>query len=170
MTKETKPAAFKLLTQAETGTLITRIKTNGTKLDKDIQTALQCSAIHAHQHGDIGLIERLLAALPKGTRSNAVKEWLVQYAPVIFDGEKIAFHRVYEQKDEAARALKIKAVVEATVWTELKPEPAFKPFILEDALAAVLKKAEAAQKDKEHEGEHSIDPVVLAKVRELLAA
>lgn len=44
MKKETKPAAFKLLTQAETGTLIARIKTAGAKLDKDIQTALQCSA------------------------------------------------------------------------------------------------------------------------------
>lgn len=110
-----------------------------------------------------------MLALPKGTRSNAVKEWLVQYAPVMFDGEKIVFSRLYDQKDDATRALKIKACEEATVWTELKPEPAFKPFILEDALAALLKKAEAALKDEENKGKHSVDPETLAKVKALIA-
>lgn len=159
---------FKLLDQAATGKLIDSIQRAGKKLDNDIQTALQCSAIHAHEHGDISLIERLLAALPKGVRSNAAKEWLAQYAPVAFVEKGLQFSRPYDSKDNEARAVAVQACIDAAVWTELKPEPPFKPFVMEQALDALLKKAEAALQDSEHQ--HSVTEEQVAKLKALKQA
>ena len=168
MKNTTKKPAFVLLSQADTGKLIDGIKTRGAKLDADIQTAAVCSAIHAHQHSDASLLIRLVQALPKGSRSNALKDWMLRYAPIAFDKDgEIVFSRPYDNKDEESRTAAVAACEAATHWTEHKPEPKFVPFDLGAALAALLKKAEAAAKDTEHADAHKIDPEVLGKLKAL---
>ena len=164
-----KTPAFVLLTQADTKTLIGKIKTAGKKLDDMIQTALQCSAIHAHQHGDITLLQGVLEALPKGSRSVAVKDWMLKHAPLGFDEKGgMVFIRSYDVKDETTRQIAIELCIKAIHWTECKPEAPFVPFDLDKALAALLKKAKAAQDDSEHADKHKLDLEKLAKLQALV--
>lgn len=171
MTKntETKKLAFVLLDQAGTDALIAKIKTAGTKLDSMIQQALQCGAIHAHKHSDAALLQKLLDALPKGSRSVAVKDWMMKYAPIGFNEKGVlVFNRPYDNKDEASRATAIAACEAAMHWTDCKPEQPFVPFDLDKALASLLKKAKAAADDAEHADKHSIDAEKLAKLQALM--
>ena len=169
MAKTTVAPKFVLLDNAGTTKLIAQIKTAGTKLDVQIDYALRCSAIHAHTHSDASLIEQLLLAIPKGIRSNAVKEWLVQFAPMALNPEsqKLVFSRPYDNKDEEARSKAIKACEEATVWTALKPEPKFVPFVMQDALASLLSKAEKALKDTE---KNDVTEEQVAKLKAMVQA
>ena len=58
---------------------IVSIATRGKKLDADIQLAgLSCLDM-LDKHGNIGPLERLLFALPKGARKNAFIEWAVTF-------------------------------------------------------------------------------------------
>lgn len=161
--------AFVLIDRDGTKKLIDGIRKAGSKLDRDIQTALQCSAIHSHTCGDYTLLEALLLAMPKGVRSNAVKAWMMQYAPVGFVAGKMAFQRSYDVKDEAARQAAIKAVETATDWTEFKPEPEFVPFDFSAGLTSILKRAETALMDPEHKGQHKVTPEQVAELKRLLA-
>lgn len=166
--KQSAAKPFQLLDKEGTKKLIGQIQKSGKKLDADIQTALQCSAIHAHQHGDITLLESLLPALPKGVRSNAVKEWMMQYAPVAFVKGALVFQRSYDNKDDAARQTAIKACETATPWLEFKPEPEFVPFDLAGRLGTLVKAAENALADPEHQ--HKVTPEQLAEVKRVLQA
>lgn len=92
------------------------------------------------EHGDIGPVNRLFNAMPKGTKSSAMASWLLAYGalqantdkatkadkPFVFDREK--------QTDTAGAS--------ADPWFDHKPEPApDEIFDLQKALASVLKKA-----------------------------
>lgn len=74
-----KQTATVILSAALTEKLIVSIKGRGAKLDADIhQAALSVCAHHA-QHGDTTLANRLLAAMPKSGRRNALQSWMLAF-------------------------------------------------------------------------------------------
>jgi hypothetical protein len=58
---------------------IMSIAARGAKLDNDIHSGAMACLYHADKHGDITLMNRLLMAMPKSTRRNALAQWAVAF-------------------------------------------------------------------------------------------
>lgn len=71
----TKPTIPMDAPAAAVDKLIVSIKTRGQKYDADIHSAGMACLFHADKHGDITLMNRLLIALPKSSRRNALAQW-----------------------------------------------------------------------------------------------
>ena len=111
------------------------IKTRGKKLDRDIQQAALSVIMHTEKHSDTSVLNHLVDALPKGSRVNALRDYLLTFAKVAWDEDNKCFvlNRDKVTDMEGAHAI---------MWTEFKPEPEFKPLDLMDSLAKILKKAD----------------------------
>lgn len=63
--------------------LITKaVKAAGTSRQA-IQEAIDACARHAWRHGDVSLINRLIAELPKGVQLEKIRQYLLEVAPVM---------------------------------------------------------------------------------------
>lgn len=58
---------------------ILSIKNRGAKLDNDIQLVGLSALAHTAQHGDTGVMDRLVHAMPKSARKLALVEWMLAY-------------------------------------------------------------------------------------------
>ena len=67
---------------AEIDKAIKTITTSGAKLDALIQDTAVNVAEHYAQHKDTGLVNRLFLAMPKGSRRNALADWLLKFVAV----------------------------------------------------------------------------------------
>ena len=141
---------------------IESIASRGKKLDHDIHKAALSVAVHAYGCGDITLAQRLIEALPKGFRRNALLAWLCEYGPFCpsEDGKSVAYRKIEGD-------LRIDAAAADPFW-DYKQEPPFKPFDLTDYLAKAVTRAEKALGDTEHAAEHNVDSKLLAKLRDLI--
>lgn len=129
ITGDTAKKSTELISKA-----ITSIATRGKKLDNDIWIA-GCSCInHLELHGDVTLLNRLVAAMPKGSRVNALREWIESFAKVRYNTETKEF-----DYDKSKVNLLDDAM--ATSWVEFKPEPAYQAMDFDVELAKVIKKA-----------------------------
>lgn len=135
------------------------IMTRGVKFDKDVHIAGVSCLNHIEEHGDVTLLNNLVAALPKGSRVTAFMEWAEAYGKVSYSDElkefkydKLKVTLLEESKDKS--------------WVEFKPEPEYKTMDFTAAMAALLKKANervnAGKGDK-------IDAEVLAKANALFS-
>jgi hypothetical protein len=132
------------------------IRATGKKLDNMIQVAA-CSVInHIEQHGDITLLNTLVEAMPKGSRVNALRDFLGTFAKVTYDEATKSFAYDKAKKTDLEGAQNI-------MWTEFAPEKPYVAFDLQALLASVLKKADAALSDDGRKGE--VDCELLAKLR-----
>lgn len=62
--------------------LITKaVKAAGTSRQA-IQEAIDACVLHAWRHGDVSLINRLIAELPKGVQLEKIRQYLLEVAPV----------------------------------------------------------------------------------------
>lgn len=124
---------------AQINKAIASIASRGKKLDADIQQTGLSILNHVHEHGDSTLADRLVNALPKGSRKLALTEWLLAFGKL----------RVLSKSnpDDAAR-IKAGAIfaydktkstdldsASAKPWYEFKPEAS--PLTAFDAQAAV---------------------------------
>jgi len=141
---------------AEVTKLISSIEGRGKKLDADIHRCAVSCLYHADKHGDVTLLQKLIEALPKSARRNAVIGWACafgKFAPSE-DGKSVVFNR--EQESDIDQAMSI------APW-EFAPEQKFRPFDLDKELDKLLKKAiEAAESGDER---HNVDSDKLAAVR-----
>jgi hypothetical protein len=91
-------------------------------------------------HGDIGYVNRLYLAMPKGTKSSAMASWLVAHGSLVANttkGEKADKPFLFT-KDKVTNM----AAATADNWYDHKPEPdADQVFDLQKALIACLTKA-----------------------------
>lgn len=108
-------------------TAIDSIQRRSAKLDDDIQIAALSACNHAHQHGDITLINRLYKAMGKGARHVALTGWLLEYAPVVanLDGaskkEKPFVWSKEKRITEGLEAAMAKADAADAQWFLFKP-------------------------------------------------
>ena len=112
--KAMKPSISMDATAADVDKFIVSIKNRGAKLDHDIHSAAMACLNHADKHGDTTLMVRLLMALPKSTRRNALGQWAV------------AFGKFMQNPDAKALAT-IPLVYDKTAKTDLAAAQS-KPF------------------------------------------
>lgn len=144
--------AVHLMTEASVITkAIESISKRGAKLDADIQVAACSIVAHIEKHGDITLAERLITAMPKGSRKLALVEYMLAFAKIRLldktnpdDAEAIASGRVFAfAKDKTTD---IEGAI-ATAWHEFKKEKeVLEAFDVQAAVQAVLKRVASARK------------------------
>lgn len=102
-TKPLKPSIERDAPASMVDKLIVSIKGRGAKLDHDVHSAAMACLFHCDKHGDYTLMNRLLLALPKSSRRNALAQWAVKFgkmqantdsaalatSPVIYDKSKV---------------------------------------------------------------------------------
>lgn len=165
MTKKLATAvATAILSAADTGKLIVSIKGRGAKLDKDIhQAALSAIDNHA-KSGDTSLVNRLLLAMPKSGRANALMAWMLAMDPKLAKNPaKLAdAPLVHDKLAEGAVDL---AKADATPFWEFKVVEGGKPFSFDTYMASLTKGMERAMAE---EGVTDAQRAILAKAREAL--
>lgn len=119
----------------------------GTKGQKWAQEGhqLALSALqHAAKHGDHTLLNRLYLAMPKGTKSSAMAEWIVAFSHLVPNTDKEAAKTSPFVVDKA-KAVNLPGAHEKP-WFDFRPEPTpLEVFDLQKAVMAVITKAKKAQ-------------------------
>lgn len=127
---------MKLITETKAIELaIKSIQSRGSKLQKDIHICAVSCLNHIEKHGDITLLNRLVAALPGGWRANAIKAWAEEFGKVNWDNTQKAFTFDKAKKSNIEGAIAVSP-------EEFKPEAEYKPLDLAEAIKALLKKAQ----------------------------
>lgn len=117
--------------------LIAGIKLRGAKLDIDIHSAACASLNHAALHNDPTLLNRLVLAMPKAARRNAVVIWAIKFGNVALnDGaNKDEFPLVY-MKDKKAN---IDAAVAEPFWALRNVREGGTEWLYIDYIGGVMK-------------------------------
>lgn len=141
----TKQISFtpKFATAAAIEKAIGSIQSRGKKLDDDIQACGLSVLAHIEKCGDITLFERLFAAMPKGSRRNALVEWATKYG-------KLAVNLDESKKDKPFLYAKGKGTniegAMAEPWFNCKPEkPVDEEFDFAAKLQALISHAMKAR-------------------------
>jgi hypothetical protein len=99
---------------------------------------------HLSDHGDVGFVNRLFLAMPKGTKSSAMGSWLLTHGALVANtdkGSKTAMPFKYDK----SKVTDLEAAAKDP-WYDHKPEPdADQIFDLQKALEAIIKKAGKAK-------------------------
>lgn len=131
----------KIITNAsELGKAIDVWAKRGTKWTQDGQMLGLSALTRLAEFGDIGYVNRLYLAMPKGTKSSAMASWFLTYGSLRANEDKNSKADkpfLFDKEKETSVA-----GAEADPWFMHKPEPdADQVFDLQKALMAVLKKA-----------------------------
>ena len=129
--------------------LIAEITKAGKALDRAIQIGLCSVVVHAHEHGDYTQANNIIDGLNKGLRTNAARDFLVDFAPVrwnkktskfVFDGNK----RVpdFEQSPAFNKMM-------STDWLSYRAENVkeFVPFDTISTMESMMKRIKKAMED-----------------------
>jgi len=122
---------------------ITSIATRGKAIDRDIHTVAVSTLVHADKHGDITLANKLLAAMPKSTRTNALRDWFLAFGKFDFDAKSKAMVFAREKTSDITKATN-------TPFWLFKPEPVYVAFDAATFLATAIKRVEKAMNDGEN--------------------
>lgn len=149
---------------------IASIQNRGAKLDGDIHLCGVSALAHASEHGDPSLCDKLVQAMPKGSRKLALVEWMLAYGQIVVldkldDAAAIKAGRVFAL--DRTKKLDLEAAM-AKSWTGFRKDPApATAFDAQKAVQSVLTRLNAASKagvTVEHKAE------ALAQARALVAA
>lgn len=119
---------------------IAGIKASGAKLDKEIHVVAVSAISRVADHGDVGYVNRLYLALPKGARKAAMTSWVLTYAGVVANDDKAT------KADKPFAFSKEKATdVPGSIadpWYDHKPDAdPDQVYDLQKAIDAIVKKA-----------------------------
>jgi|TARA_R110002153_G_C13184805_1_gene485445 hypothetical protein len=131
---------------------IASIQTSGAKLDNDIWIAAVSAMSHHAKHGNPHLINDLVSAMPKGSRVNALRDYILAHGKVKFNEKEKVFTHDKEGSFDLDGAIAIS-------WVEFKPEPEYKPIDVLKLVKALAKKVSEA---KEENGDKCSDEQALA--------
>lgn len=140
---------------------ITSIKNRGAKLDADIHT-VACSCLNnLLQHNNTTMLNRLLLAMPKSGRKNALAAWALHFGNVVLNDDKAT------KADQPLRFMQhgktdIAAAVAEPFW-EFKASEGGTTFAVDTYLASVSKRLTTALKT-------ITDPVQREHAEKVLAA
>lgn len=141
-------AKFKLMKSDAINVMIKSISKRGKQLDHDIQRTA-CSIVnHVNQYHEVSLANNLIAAMPKGSRINALKDWFNDHLKGnCFNQET----QLFEQSPQGTELSDMDAVLKAKPWYEHKAEKGFVPTDHTAVMAALLKKmnSDLSQTDAE---------------------
>lgn len=132
------------------------IKTQGKALDDYIQFTALSVLMHVDNHGDVTVVNRLYASMPKGSRRSALTEFLVAFGKVVANTDPA------KKKETpflyARDKVTLLAEAQDKPWFDFKPdrEPD-ECFDLQKALKAMLAKASKSKQ--------VTDPVLLGELQ-----
>lgn len=131
-------------TTAEIDKAIKSITVSGAKLDALIQETAVSVAEHYSKHSDTGLVNRLFIAMPKGSRRNALADWLLKFVGVgVNTGANKKEQPFVHVKDKATDAVAGALVM----WYDLKAEkPIDEVFDVKTAVMKMLRHIEKSTK------------------------
>lgn len=140
----------KFMTAAEINKAIASIASRSKKLDADIQTAGLSILNHVQEHGDSTLADKLVLALPKGSRKLALTEWLLAFGKLrilkktnVDDSARIGAGAIFAYDKTKHTDLDSAT---AKPWYDFKPEPDVRTaFDAQSSVKAVLTKLTKAQ-------------------------
>lgn len=141
MTTKAQPAMKLVTGAAAIATAIESIANRGKKLDRDIHIAAVSCIKHHADHGDITLMNRLIAAMPKGSRVNALRDWVQVFSGMTYDEGSKAFVHEKDKPVDLDGAI-------ATTWTDFAQEKAYVPFDAQKAIAQLVNKLKSADAKK----------------------
>lgn len=129
---------------------IASIQSRGAKLDASIQHVGLSVLQHIEDHGDYTLAERLVQAMPKGSRRLALVEWMLAHGRIALldkadpaDAERIKAGGVFKYAKEKATDIEGAALVQ---WFDMKKEKdVLEAFDVQAALNALLKRVAKMQ-------------------------
>lgn len=146
---------------------ILSIKTRGAKLDSDIHLCGVSAMAHASEHGDPSLCDKLVLAMPNGSRKLALVEWMLAYGQIVTldKAQAKATGRVFAL--DRAKVLNLEEAM-AESWTTFRKEAAIADaFDAQKAVHGVLARLRsAAAKGLPIEGKDK----AIAEAQALLAA
>lgn len=146
---------------------ILSIQNRGAKLDGDIHLCGVSALAHASEHGDPSLCDKLVQAMPKGSRKLALVEWMLAHGQIVTLDAKVAKETGRTFALDRTKALDLDAAM-AKSWVEFRKEAApATAFDAQKAVQSVLTRLNAASKagvTVEHKSE------ALAQARALVAA
>lgn len=104
---------FKLLTSEKAiDAALKDISARGASLQMDIHIAA-CSVMqHLIKHGNIGIVHKMLNALPESNRTNALRKWFEHYGPVVFSGND----PVYSKAKIENKQVKLGEAMQTPFW------------------------------------------------------
>ncbi len=152
---------MELLNKADCDKAITSIKNRGVKLDQDIHQAACSSIEHLAQHGDVTLCNRLLLAMPKSGRRNALAAWMLNFGRLALNDvkeTKADMPMVYAKDKESD----VVGGIAMPFW-KFKVSEGGVAFMMDTYLASVSKRLQAALKT-------TTDPTARAHAESVLAA
>lgn len=153
---------MKLLNVKQTNAAIANIKINGKALDQSIQEVGLSVLHHVGENREASLAVKLLNAMPKGARRNALVEWFIRFGMIAVNTDKasakerpLVFDRDGTTDLEGAAA---------KPWFTCRPErAAAEVFDVEAKLRQLLKQLENARaKGMEVKGDKYIDAMAKA--------
>lgn len=166
MTKSNKPAFTLIDGSANIKSAIDSIARRGKKLDRDIQVAALSAMQHHVEHGDVTLINRLVGAMPKGSRVNALRAFIETFGAARYDAASKEFVHVKGATFRLDDAMQI-------MWSEFKPEteyqPITDPFKRFDQLVAAFEKDMSEMQDASKVTPEMISALKAAKAEALEA-
>ena len=130
---------------------ITSIKTRGANLDQSIWECGVSCLNHASEHGDTTLLDKLVNALPKGSRRVAFVEWVLAHGQVRLLSRKVKAEKVRISNGgtfilDRERTLDLHGAMQKS-WVEFKPEPSVQTaFDLQGSVKSLITRYEAAVK------------------------
>jgi hypothetical protein len=135
---------------------IESIRKKGAAFDKLVQETALDVLDHSHKHNDLDIVNRLIVAMPKGSRSQSLSVWFCKFGKLTpnttKEKEVLAIKPLVWNKDGKLD----RAKAEATLWhAVLKDKPLVEVFDIEAKFASFMKQV-IANKDK------VTNPVVLA--------
>lgn len=159
-----------LTTTVEINKAIESIAKRGQKLDADIHVAGVSVLKHVAEHGDTTLLDKLVLAMPKGSRKSAFCEWALAFGNVrMLDRSDSADAAAIEQgrlfaKDKTKQFDEVGAI--AKKWYEFKPEPDLLQSF--DAAAEVKRMMSRYTKAVKSNGDVVVTPESIAAMESLL--
>lgn len=168
--KATTKAAAKVFTLigsvTELNAAIKSIAGRAAKLDADIHRAAVSVIMHSAKHNDPDVAKRLVDAMGKTMRKQALIAWIVNYgAFTLSEANELVY--VKERRDQVMAQANIDAAIAEPFWS-FAPEKPYVQFDLAKALQALMAKAEKAL-TAEGQDAALISPEKLAALRAIVA-
>lgn len=117
---------------------IKSIQSRGASLDRDIQLTGLSVLAHIAQHKEVSLFQKLYAALPKGSRSNALVAWALAFGQIKVNEEKATKKEFPFLFDGSRVVTDIKGATEKPWFDFKKPADPADEFSVDAAFARFM--------------------------------
>ena len=136
---------FVIRNKEETLKAIGSIQGRANKLQEDIHQAAVSCIDHLNKHGDTSLINRLVLAMPKSQRKNALIKWAIAFGKLAMNDDKATHKEMPLVYDKAKPVLELELAIAKPYWEFVaeEGEAVFKLDTVTKYVHNIIKKAES---------------------------